>query len=385
MEHQVQMNVLVDGEWVSRPVDVYQAMAHARSHGSEPPEDIVKTTSHVPEIGVLSKTVLASPVVKFICAANIRHKHFDDVVLVGEDSVQLKEIHDYGHLRHVATKANFSGRIMASRVFGDPRQLPTRVVSPLPAKRTLHRARRSTAGEEKFVLPPEVVVLTLTTRTLMFLWAQHTHSGAVTFSQKSVKLPAGASAMDRFGAFLAIDPKRRAMAVAAPEGRFILYKTKQMETWRQELSDGHETSPIEDERIIAIDGRIMHMEFLFSGGGHDDSHVVIVFVVAHHGKTKVTCFDWDCRLDLSTATARTEKVVLDFGMRATALCWPHVRLCADALRGSQSFSPNTSPANPRLPPGFRRTYSHLHKCPLRCSRTCANAYHCAHSAITSAR
>jgi hypothetical protein len=320
MDHQVQMNVLVDGEWVSRQVDVYQAMAHARSSESETTEDAVKTSSQIPEVGVLSRTVIASPVVKFICAANIRHKHFDDVVLVGEDSVQLKEIHDYGHLRHVATKADFHGRILASRVFGDPRELPTRVVSPLPAKRTLHRARRSTTGEEKLVLPPEVVVLTLTTRTLMFLWAQHTQSGAVTFSQKTVKLPAGASPMDRFGTFLAIDSKRRAIAVAAPEGRFIMYKTKQMEIWRRELSNGNETSPIEDERIIAIEGRVMHMEFLSSGAGHDDSHVVLVFVVAHHGKTKVTCFDWDCRLDLSTATARIEKVVVDFGTRATASC-----------------------------------------------------------------
>ena len=333
MEHQVQGLVLINNEWVSRPLDVYQIMARNSQTDTEMREPITKAAIHAPELGILSKTIFASPMSKFILPANIRHKDSTDIALVGEDSVQLKQICDYGHLRHVATKTDFKGRILAAKVFGDPREVPITksVGSPLPKKQTMHRERRSMTGDEEYVLPPEVIVLTLTSRILMFLWARNTQTGAVSFSQKSVKLPAANTRLDRFGSFLAIDPKRRAMAVAAQEGGFILYKTKTMARWRQEVRDGHDTLPIEDERIISIDGRVMHMEFLSSGTGLDDFHVVLLFIIAHQGKTKITCFDWDCRQDLSKATARTERVLVDYGRREKCS-----RSCAlaNSLRGS---------------------------------------------------
>lgn len=316
MEHQVQGLVLVDNEWVSRPHDVYQIMAAAQHEDIEMHDAIAKPTAQVPEYGILSRTLLSTPLTKFILPANIRHKHHTDVVLVGEDTVQLKEVRDYGHLRHVATKSNFNGaRILAAKVFGDPREVPTTRAAggTLPKKHALHRERRSMTGDDECLLPPEVIVLTLTTRTLMFLWARPTQTGAVAFSQKTIRLPAATSRIDRFGTFLAIDPKCRAMAVAAHDGRFILYQTKTMEMWRAEVRKGSEATPIVDERIISIDGRIMHMSFLSSGGGLDDYHVVLLFIIAHQGKTKITCFDWDCRQDLSKATARTERVLVEFG------------------------------------------------------------------------
>jgi len=313
MNHQAQHYVLVDGEWVSRPVDIYQAMARAQDSDSEMPEAAVEPSPQVPEIGILSRTVFASPLFKYVRPANIRHKHLNDIVLIGEDAVHLKEIRDYGRLRHVATKTDFNGRILAAKVFGDPREVPLNIGSPLPKKKVMHRARRSMTGDEEYVLPPEVMVLTLSSRTLIFLWAQHTQTGSSTFMQKTVSLPAGTSIFDRFGTYLAIDPKRRAMAVAAQEGRFIIYKTKSMDRWRNELRDGLSTTPIEDERIILIEGRIMHMDFLSSAVGQDDSHVVLLFIVVVQGKTKMTCFDWDCRENLSKAAVRTERFVVDLG------------------------------------------------------------------------
>lgn len=314
MEHQVQGLVLVDGEWVARPHDVYQILAGARQEDTEMQDIITKPASHGLDYGILSRTMFSSPVSKFILPANIRHKNHNDVVLVGEDAVQLKEIRDYGHLRHVATKSDLKGaRILAAAVYGDPREVPvTRLrSSTLPKKHAMHRERRSMTGLEEVILPPEVIVLTLTNRTLMFLWAQPTQTGAVTFKHKSVRLPAPNSRVDRFGTFLAIDPKRRAMAVAAHEGRFMLYKTKTMEQWRAEYQRGGDTTPIEDERIISIEGRVMHMSFLSSGT--DDFHVVLLFIIAHQGRTKITCFDWDCRQDLSRAMVRTNRVVVNQG------------------------------------------------------------------------
>lgn len=319
MNHQVQGLVLVNNEWVSRPLDVYQIMARAQQNDIDMRDPAVKPAGHphVLGYGILSRTVLPSPLYKFILPANIRHKDLNDVVLVGENSVQLHEIHDYGRLRRVAVKSNFNGRILTARVFGDPREVRINqtVGSPLPRKRATSRAKQPSTHTGRENLPSEVVVLTLTSRTLMFLWAQPSATGRSIFQQKTVKLPAGSSRFDRLGQYLAIDHKCRALAVAAYEGRFMLYKTKPVSAWRDdnELLDGADTVPIEDERMIPIEGRIMHMDFLSMAAAKDDYHVVLLFVIAHQGLTKLTCFDWDCRYDLSTATARTERVSVDLG------------------------------------------------------------------------
>ncbi|KAI8941838.1 hypothetical protein NX059_003038 [Plenodomus lindquistii] len=325
MEQQVQSLVLVDNEWVSRPHDIYQIMASAQQQDIEMPDAVAKPTAEMPEYGVLSRSIFSTPLTKFVLPANVRHKSHTDVVLIGEDSVQLKEIRDYGQLRHVATKTDFTGaRILAARVFGDPREVPTTRGSggSLPKQHAIHRARRSMTGDDESMLPPEAIVLTLSSRSLMFLWARTSRTGAVTFIHKTIRLPASNSRTDRLGTFLAIDPKRRAMAVAAYDGHFILYKTKSMERWRAETRSKIDSTPIEDERIIQIDGNIMHMSFLSSGGGVDDYHVVLLFVVVHQNKAKLTCFDWDCRQDLKKATARTERVLLDSEDQSPSLVIP---------------------------------------------------------------
>lgn len=318
MDHQIQSLVLINDEWVSRPLDVYQIMARAQQQNNaeapKPPPTI--PSPEVPQLGVLSRTVFASPMNNIILPASIRNKGLTDVILVGENSLQLKEIRDYGQVHHVASKSDFKGRILAASVFGDLREMPrvplaTSIGSP--NRNTLHRGRASLGGNEDQLLPPEVIVLTLACRTLVFLWARSTSTGAVSFVQKTIKLPVSRSRFDLFGTHLAIDPKRRAIAVAAQEGSFALYKTKSMHEWRRDIRAGENVTPIEDDCLFPIEGRIMFMDFLSSNNDKDDFHVILLFVVAHQGKTKLTCFDWDCRQDLSKATARTERVLLDFG------------------------------------------------------------------------
>ncbi|CAA9960535.1 MMS1-N domain containing protein [Pyrenophora teres f. maculata] len=324
---------LVDGEWVSRPLDPYHIMANTRQDDTEMRDAAPKTTTQVPEYGILSQTVISTPLNKLILPANIRHKNLTDIVMVGEDAIHLKEIHDYGHIRHVASKTDFSGgHILAAKVFGDPRKIPKSKGAgfPLSKDQVKMRPRRSTTGEEDNLLPPEVVVLTLSNRTLMFLWARQMHTAAARFCHKTIRLPAGSSRLDRLGSFLAIDPKFRAIAVAAHQGRFILYKTKSMERWRRESTDSNETTtPIEDERIISLEGQIMHMDFL-SSGAQDEFHVILLFVVVVDGKTKLTCFDWDCRQDLSKVTARTERHLVQDEDMMPSLLIP-LRLSPDFL------------------------------------------------------
>ena len=353
---------LIDGEWVSRPLDPYQIMANAPQDDVEMRDATPKPTSQVPEYGILSQTVFETPLSKLILPAKIRHKDLTDVVMVGEDFIRVKEIRDYGQIRHVASKTDFNGgRIITAKVFGDSREVSaTTSGSPSIHQNYMkHRARRPTTGNGDDALPPEVIVLTLSNRLLMFLWAQHDPAGTATFIQKTIKLPAGSSRLDRFGTFLAIDPKCRAMAVAAHEGRFILYKTKPMERWKRDSRMSNEiAAPIEDERIMSIEGQIMHMDFLSSGGGQDDYHVVLLFVVVLQGRTRLTCFDWDCRQDLSKATPRTERYLVQSGKCIDILSNMSV---ADLSRGHNTFSAHTTSPESGFPFSFRRPHLGLQK------------------------
>ena len=315
MEHQAQTHVLVNGEWVSRPIDPYQIIARAQQSDTEMQETITKPAIQATKVGILSRTLFASPLHTYAVPANILDDGVTNMVFIGEDSVYLKKVADNGQMSQVAAKTDVGGRILAAKVFGDTNnaRISMGMGSQPATMHALYRKQQPWAANQGNVLPPEVIVLTLTPHTLMFLWADSLPTGAVNFSQKTIRLPAGTSQFSTFGKHLAIDPKHRAMAVAAQEGRFILYKTKTMELWRKEILQNKDTTPIEDERIISIKGHIIHMDFLSTGSGQDDFHVVLLFVVAHQGKTKITCFDWDCRHDLSKATVRTERCSCGYG------------------------------------------------------------------------
>lgn len=361
MEYQVQRSVLVDGEWVSRTADVYQIMSRNQQYEDVEMEDAdTSPSSFGLEVGILSKTVIGSPLYSTIIPANIRHKDLDDVVFVGENFVQLKEICDYGHLRHIATKSDFKGKILAAKVFGDPRkvQINTSVNSPLlKVTSPLHRGRRSITGEEIKTVPLEVIVLTLTTRTLMFLWAKNNHNEPTSFIHKTVQLPGAASRFNRPGQYLAIDPRCRAIAVAAAEGCFMFYKTKTMETWRRDMRAGHDEVPIVEEAQFSIDGRIMHMDFLSAA---DDTHVVLVFILVHEGRSKVASYDWDLRNSLDTMP-RVTRSVLDFGGYTLLLFELMFNLCfigvgTNVFRQPPSVPSHSPQSQHRFPAGPERAH-----------------------------
>ncbi|CAI6235125.1 unnamed protein product [Periconia digitata] len=363
MAFQFQQSVLVDGEWVSRSTNAYDIMP--RSHDSAAvDEDQPMLPEPTPCLGILSRTIIETPLFKFILSANIRRSGLSDVLYVGEDFVQLHEIGDYGHLRHVATKSDFKGKILAARVFGDPRKVhvSTSDRNPLLKRATIHRARTSVTGNEETVLPPDIAVLTLSSRTLMFLWASQIQPGLLTFHQKTLRLPVGHSRFDRTGNHLAIDPKGRAMAVAASEGLFVLYKLKPMDVWRKEMRDGNDGLPIVDEVIVPFEGRVMHMEFLSPSHAQDDAHVVLVFIYVDEGRTKVASYEWDFGNSLGDTMTETKKsfvipedsypsllIPLQHDSNFLLVCDNHLSLYQSVLSGPPDTMPISIPDHIRAP------------------------------------
>ncbi|KAF2010468.1 hypothetical protein BU24DRAFT_58917 [Aaosphaeria arxii CBS 175.79] len=327
MENQVLQQVLVDGEYVSRPVDVYQLLARAqRQTDVEMQEPEARPQPEIPQVGLMSRTLFPSTLVKFILSASIRKGQRNDVVFVGENSVHLYEIHDHGHLHHIASKSDFKGSILAARRFGAPVKTAVSPRQGMSIKKTDTQDRQeSTRSDHADAMPPEAIILTLTSRRLVLLWTEQNAAGETVFRQKFVRLPAGSSMHDTPGAFLAVDPKCRAIAVSTPEGQCTLYKTAPLDKWKGYPHSTREMTPIEDERHLSLQARVLHMDFLSASSDPDDVHVILVFVLAHNGKTKITCYDWDTRYDVSTAAIRAERVSVDYEDHNPALLIPATR------------------------------------------------------------
>ncbi|KAF2502774.1 hypothetical protein BU16DRAFT_554813 [Lophium mytilinum] len=312
----VATSVLVDGQWVTQHVTVEEVLrnerqkteAAAKSRQQKPPEP-------TPALGLLSRTVLRSPIINWIIPARVRHKDFNDVVFIGEDFLYIKEIGSDGHLSHVASKTDFGSRIRAARCFGEPRK-------PAYYSQLKTEENGGLEDETSDAIPPQIIVLTLESQKVVFLYAHQDAAGCVTFVQSTTPLPL-VSFMESPGKHLAVDPKSRAIAISATEELFLIYTTKSMAAWRMELRSHPHTdlqsasfsTPKVEERAFKVDKSvILKMEFLSPVAG-DPDRVVLLVLLSIGGRTKMSCYEWDANSTIlgpqSSVIVRLDKYPLD--------------------------------------------------------------------------
>ncbi|KAF2805093.1 uncharacterized protein BDZ99DRAFT_501973 [Mytilinidion resinicola] len=312
----VATNVFVNGQWETRHVNLDEILendrrkteAAAKSRQQKPPEP-------TPTLGLLSRTILRSPIINWIIPARIRHKYFNDVVFIGEDFLHIKEIGSDGHLRHIASKTDFDSRIRAARCFGEPRK-------PAFNSQLKREANGGLKEEPSDVIPPQVLVLTLESQRVVFLYARQGAAGCVTFIQSTNPLPF-VSFLENPGKHLAVDPKSRAIAIGASEELFLIYTTKSMAAWRMDILSAPDTdlqaasfsTPKVEERAFKVDkGVILKMEFL-SPAASDVDRVVLLVLFSIGGRTKMSCYEWDANSTIlgpqSSVVVRLDKYPLD--------------------------------------------------------------------------
>lgn len=287
----LQTGVFENGQWVTRRVsiqDILQQNSQRESHVQQTP---FRPPMEQPVVGLLSRSVLQSPVVNWIIPARVRNREKNDVVFIGEDFIQLKEILPNAHLEHVSTKADFGSRIRAARVFGEPRKFihpPMTEKAQIPMEMDWNEA-----------VPPQLLVLTLESQELLFLFARPQKDGTVEWKESCIPLSPDASLLEQPGKHLAVDPRSRALAVGASESSIFIYAAKPMPDLRNNFDhDTHNWTPLKSERPVAIPGTILKMEFLYPEPD-DERHVILLVIYSRDGKTRMSCYEWDHRQGLS--------------------------------------------------------------------------------------
>ncbi|KAI9696824.1 MAG: hypothetical protein M1836_005186 [Candelina mexicana] len=302
----LQTGVLVNGQWTTRPMDLYAILA---GNKGDPGKKMVSERHPAPSMGILTKTISYSPVLKWIIPARIRAADKNDVIFIGEHFVQIKELLPDGHLQDVVTKSDFGGAtIRSARVFGNARQPadPVDVQQGADVKRKDASIEKDRLDDDESAsrIPPQILILTLDTNRLVFLFAFNDRRGRVKFLSSHLALPSQRSFLQRHGKHLAVDPKSRAFAVAACQESFSLYALKPRSQLRDEMESGDDLSsvrlkPVREERQLSVDGTILKMEFLYPSPD-DEDHVILLLVVSNDQTTRLLCFEWDYTTSLRT-------------------------------------------------------------------------------------
>lgn len=274
------------------------------------------SSTEAPFVGILTKTVVYSPVVNWIVHARLRRRDHNDVVLVGDDFIHVKEVQGGGHLRHVATKSDFDSRIRAARVFNNDVDPPDEDEYTKPAE---NRSAVSNGKSQPYVCPPQFLVLTLDSNDLVFIYIDGGIDGPLRFLQQHCPIPTFDNILHQPGQHLTVDPWSRAVAVGACEQEVIIYAAKPKEQVRYELKNKEERwCPVLTQRVIRIEGVVIqNMEFLYPPAD-DEDHVILLLLVVDQRKTKAIYIDW-WNADVRNAQIHTAQP-LDVGEYTSRSC-----------------------------------------------------------------
>lgn len=293
--------MLENGEWVTKSINLRHLLDHQKGSQSST-SNATDPLPSTPNLGLLSKTANRSPVINNILPARLRHKDLNDVVFVGEDFIHVKEIRSGASIEHIASKADFGARILASRVLGE-------VIAPLDSldknwgNHWVSEEDRAPEYGDHYdpmevdttqpELPPQLLVLTLENQQIVFVHLCQKSDGSHQFRQVAVPLPTSLDYLDALGRHLAVDPRSRAIAVGALEGSFAIYQTKEVDQLRGDFrKDVLDWCPVQAQQILKVNGVILKMEFLHPGSV-DGNDIVLVLIVAWKGRTQIHSYAWD--------------------------------------------------------------------------------------------
>jgi hypothetical protein len=229
-------------------------------------------------IGVYTRTVTRSPVVRWILSARIRSSAYDDVIFIGEDFVQVKQLTETRNLVDIAVKKDFDARIRAAAV------LDIDISSP-DDEDSIKKELGTVPG------PSQILVLTLDSNELLFIHVDHQDGKEPRFHHEARSIPSFARTILQPGAYLAVDPRSRAIATTALEREVILYSIKPRHVIKKALEAHLTWDPVSVEQPMAVSGVIQAVDFLYPPNS-DDKHIILILLVVEEQKTKAIWIDW---------------------------------------------------------------------------------------------
>ncbi|KAK2626316.1 hypothetical protein QTJ16_004578 [Diplocarpon rosae] len=306
---------LVDGEWVTRTLDVNTVLRHYNQQD----EDAAATLTEVekaPKLGLLTQTVIQSPLVHWILPIRLRDDKHHDVAFIGGDFVQIKELRSDGLLWDVIRKEDFGARIRNARVVGSVKAYendPDVIARAQKIKaEDADEDSKMTDSSPKMAsvptqppLPPQFLLLQLDTGDSVFLRINQSKDAKFGFISSRYRVSKPMLKLQP-GMHLAVDPSSRYMAVGCSEGVFAIYSLHSRESLNEQYLKGSALRHVECETQVYPNGVILKMEFLHPMAD-DEEHIILLVIMVVKGRTKMFVYEWQTGGDLRKVVPQSSR------------------------------------------------------------------------------
>ncbi|KAM0327926.1 hypothetical protein ACHAQA_005324 [Verticillium albo-atrum] len=289
-----QTNVFRDGEWRTQTVNISTIL-----HKSATPAAPTQVLPEAPACGVLTRTLVESPLVHWILPTHLRSARYNDVAFVGDHYVQINELGEGGELREVLRKSDFGSRIQNAHVIGNTFERLEAGDSEVAfgqLKQEDEEAQMDShlglhPGPTHAALPPHLLLLVLENGTFVFLFIRR---DGEQFEFVASEFHHADTRLGTLGYHVAVDPKSRYIAAANLENTFVVYELESWETMSQQYSKHNSISPVKSWSPRPVHGLIHKMEFLHPRP-EDDYHVILLLIILRHNalSPKMILYDWE--------------------------------------------------------------------------------------------
>ncbi|KAI2624298.1 mono-functional DNA-alkylating methyl methanesulfonate N-term-domain-containing protein [Hypoxylon sp. NC1633] len=300
----LQTYVLENDEWVARTISADELM---RGDGTSQRKAGRQSLSKPPICGVLSRTIVESPVVRWVLPVQLRSARYNDVALISDHCVQICELGRDRQLHDVIRKTDFGSRIRNAVVMGSPQYsrkasesaeddttrikvedggaVPDETGTTLPGFRDVNSR-----------LPPQVLILVLERGDLVFLFLQQGTARSWVFFTSTHKVPGQRLVCPGF--HLAIDPSSEFLAVGCSENLFIIYQLHTMEELRSQYFPARAFEPVKLFIARPVKGILHKIDFLHPthGNGYE---VILLIIMVQPEASRLAVYEWDSRLDVA--------------------------------------------------------------------------------------
>ncbi|KAL2871075.1 protein thtA [Aspergillus lucknowensis] len=291
------------------------------------------------KLGILSHTLVSGPIFQWILPARLRSKDQNDVVFVGERSLKIKEAVSGTHLEEVTSKSDFDAYIMAAKVINVSTELPWE------AQMRLGSSNADATLELQKDLPPQIMVLSLASRELVFLYYSNFVGQFIHYHRP---LPSDVSAFERFGRNIAVEPRSRAVAVSAFCDYFGVFILKPPAVVQAQMLD-NQFDPVAEERFFHVEGDIIFMEFLYPRP-EDGDKIILLLLVSHGQKTHAVCYDWNAHQAIRHVHPGVTEKELPLEDRLPTMLVPLTKASSFILVTTTSMTVYKNKLDPRIDP-----------------------------------
>ncbi|KAI2625199.1 hypothetical protein GGS21DRAFT_312261 [Xylaria nigripes] len=353
----LQTHVFDGDEWVTQTITADQLFGeNSRSR----PHPVESPPPKAPQFGVLTRTIIESPIIRWVLPVQLRSSRFNDVALVGDQSVQICELGVDKQLLPVAKKLNFNSTIRNCRVMGTHDYLrTTRQDIHANYHRNLDIEMTDLSSSPSYVSLPkdielfqQVLMLVLSSGELIFVFMSPTATGDWEFV--SSHFPISSGKLENPGFHMTISPDWGYLALACSEDIFIVYQLESIEELRRQHNEGLPIQPIRSVQARAVRGVIHQLDFLHPSS-ENVSHTILLVITVRFGVSRLAIYEWDESESLQYQNALTaekagqrlyESVGLPLFIIPLTVCSQFlmitensIALCTDVLSGSPEFVP----------------------------------------------